>query len=173
MVVTEGAERRQFHHPADDPEDDINTTLSFVRKLKTINPDSEIILQFYTPTPQRRGTYANVDALAGTPDTLDEWTDPAWIGWSTHHDPPSHWIAQGFKARVEDFELVLTSRFPSLNDVKTRRWGKALAQVLAKHRWDTEHYDNPSLLRRVRGWAHIPQPDPMAYGHLRPAKRSA
>lgn len=153
----------------DDPEDDINTTLSLVRKLKAVNPDSEMILQFYTPTPQRRETYANVDALAGTPDTLEEWTEPAWIGWSTHHDPPSHWIARGFKARVEDFELVLTSRFPSLNDVKTHRWGKALAQMLAKRRWDAERYDNPRLLRRVRGWARIPNPDHYAYGHLRPA----
>jgi anaerobic magnesium-protoporphyrin IX monomethyl ester cyclase len=158
----------------DDPEDDINTTLGFVRKLKTINPDAEIILQFYTPTPQRRGAYGDVDPLAGTPDTLDEWTDPAWIGWSTHHDPPSHWLARGLKARVDDFELVLTSRFPSLHDVKTRRWGKALAQVLARHRWDAERYDNPRLLRRVRGLARIPKPDPYAYGHLRPpAARSA
>jgi hypothetical protein len=58
--------------------------------------------------------------------------------------------------------------------VKTRRWGKALAQVLARHRWDAERYDNPRLLRRVRGLARIPKPDPYAYGHLRPpAARSA
>ena len=157
-----------------DPEDDINTTLGFVRKLKTVNPDAEMILQFYTPTPQRRGTYGNVDPLAGWPDSLEEWTDPAWIGWMTHLDPPSYWLERGLKARVEDFELVLTSRFPSLNDVKTHRWGKALARVLARRRWDAERYDNPRLLRRVRGLARIPRPDPYAYGHLRPpSKRSA
>jgi radical SAM superfamily enzyme YgiQ (UPF0313 family) len=152
----------------EDPEDDINTTLAFVRKLKTINPDAEMILQFYTPTPQRRDAYGDVDPLAGTPDTLEEWTDPAWIGWSTHHDPPSHWLARGLKARVDDFELILTSRFPSLHDVKTRGWGKALARVLAGRRWDAERYENPRLLRLVRQLARIPQPDPLAYGHLRP-----
>ena len=73
------------------------------------------------------------------------------------------------KARVSDFELVLKSRFPSIHDARTRNWGKALARLLAKQRWDTERYDNPRLLRRVRRWARVPDPDRQAYGHLRPA----
>ena len=153
----------------EDPEDDINTTLGFIRKLKTVNPDAEIILYFYTPTPQRRGTYGNVDPLAGTPDTLEEWIEPDWVGWMTHRDPLLEWLPRRLKARVEDFELVLKSRFPSVQDAKTRHWGKALAQVMARRRWDKERYDNPRLLRRVREWARIPQPDRQAYGHLRPA----
>ena len=153
----------------DDPERDIDVTLGFIRKLKTVNPDMELITHFYTPTPQRRGTYGNVDPLSGTPDTLEEWTEPAWVGWMTHEDPLLSWLPGRLKARVSDFELVLKSRFPSIHDAKTRNWGKALARLLAKQRWDTERYDNPRLLRRVRRWARVPDPDHQAYGHLRPA----
>jgi len=153
----------------EDPEDDINTTLAFIRKLKTVNPDAEIITYFYTPTPQRRGTYGRVDPLAGTPDTLEEWIEPDWVGWMTHEDPLVPWLPQRLKARVEDFELVLKSRFPSIHDARTRKWGKALAKLLARRRWDAERYDNLGLLRRVRQWAALPHPDPQAYGHLRPA----
>ena len=39
----------------------------------------ELISYFYTPTPQRRGTYGDVDALGGTPATLEEWTQPEWV----------------------------------------------------------------------------------------------
>ena len=57
----------------DEPEREIDNTLAFVRRLKDVNPAMELITYFYTPTPQRRGTYGDVDALAGTPDTLEEW----------------------------------------------------------------------------------------------------
>jgi radical SAM superfamily enzyme YgiQ (UPF0313 family) len=36
-----------------DPERDTEETVRFIRKLKRINPTSEIIMQHYTPTPSR------------------------------------------------------------------------------------------------------------------------
>jgi hypothetical protein len=38
------------------------------------------------------------------------------------------------KARVDDFELVLKSRFPPMHDRKTRGWGKALGKAAAWRR---------------------------------------
>jgi len=150
----------------DDPEGDIETTLAFVRKLKAVNPDMELITYFYTPTPQRRATYGNVDPLSGTPETLEEWTEPEWVAWSTHEDPALPWLPARLKARVLDFELVLKSRFPSLHDVRTRRWGKALASLLARRRWERERYESAWLLKRVRRLARLPE-DRQLYGHLR------
>ena len=37
----------------EDPEGEVEKTLSFVRRVKEVNPESEIILYFYSPTPQR------------------------------------------------------------------------------------------------------------------------
>ena len=67
----------------------------------------ELITYFYTPTPQRRGTYGNVDPLAGTPDTLEEWIEPQWVAWMTHEDPIVPWMNQALRARISDFEMVL------------------------------------------------------------------
>jgi len=156
----------------DDPEGEIESTLAFIRKLKSVNPDMEMILYFYTPTPQRRGTYGGVDPLAGTPDTLEEWIEPQWVAWMTHEDPETPWLDRRLKARVQDFELVLKSRFPSLHDTKTAWWGKELARLLAIRRWRTGRYENPRLLRAVRRWARTPD-DRQAYGHLRPPARGA
>src|SRR4029077_8873299 len=36
----------------EDPEGEIETTLAFIRKVKLLNPQAEIILYFYSPTPQ-------------------------------------------------------------------------------------------------------------------------
>jgi anaerobic magnesium-protoporphyrin IX monomethyl ester cyclase len=153
----------------DDPEGEIETTLAFVRKLKDVNPKMELIAYFYTPTPQRRGTYGDIDPYAGTPTTLEEWTRPEWVRWMTHEDPNVPWMNDALKARVENFALVLQSRFPSVHDTQTRQWGKALTRALAVRPWRTGQYDRTRLIRAVRKVARIPRPDPLAYGHLRPS----
>lgn len=156
----------------DEPEREIENTLAFIRRLKAVNPAMELISYFYTPTPQRAGTYGGVDALAGTPDTLEEWIRPEWVGWMTHENPDLPWLDRRLKARVEDFELVLKSRFPSVHDRRTRGWGKALGQVAAWDRWRRGDYADPQLLRRIRKLARITPDDRQAYGHLRPARKS-
>lgn len=151
----------------DNPEEEIENTLAFVRRLKTVNPQMELISYFYTPTPQRRGTYGDVDALLGTPASLEEWVQPEWLAWMTHEDPLVPWLDRRLKSRVEDFELVLKSRFPSVHDHQTRGWGKALGQALAIRRWERGAFSDPRALRTVRRWARRTPDDRQAYGHLR------
>jgi radical SAM superfamily enzyme YgiQ (UPF0313 family) len=153
----------------DEPEREIENTLAFIRKLKAINPAMELISYFYTPTPQRKGTYGDVDPTATTPQTLDEWIQPEWVEWMTHENPQTPWLEPRLKARVDDFELVLKSRFPSVHDKRTRSWGKALGRLAAHRRWTREEYDDPRLLRAIRQLARIVPDDTQLYGHLRPA----
>ena len=157
----------------DEPEREIDNTLAFIRRLKDVNPAMELISYFYTPTPQRRGTYGNVDARSGTPATLEEWTEPAWVAWMTHEDPLVPWLDARLKAKVTDFQLVLESRFPSVQDGKTTDWGKALGRLLARRRWSSGNYADPTLLRAVRRLATRAPRDTQAYGHLRPATSMA
>jgi anaerobic magnesium-protoporphyrin IX monomethyl ester cyclase len=151
----------------DDPAQEIDNTLAFVRRLKAVNPSMELISYFYTPTPQRAGTYGGVDALSGTPATLEEWTTPAWLAWMTHEDPEVPWLDRRLKARVEDFELVLKSRFPSVHDHRTQAWGKSLGRLMARRRWERGEFADPRALRTVRRWAQRSPDDRQAYGHLR------
>ncbi len=152
----------------DNAESETENTLAFIRKLKAVNPAMELITYFYTPTPQRKGTYGDIDALDGTPDTLEEWIQPEWLAWMTHENPNLPWLEQRVKNRVSDFELVLKSRFPSVHDRKTRPWGKALGRVAAWRRWETGNYSDPRLLRAIRKLARIVPDDAQRYGHLRP-----
>lgn len=153
----------------ENPEEEIDQTLDFIRELKGINPECEIIPYFYTPTPQRDGTYGDVDPLSGTPTELEEWTRPEWVRWMTHEDPDVPWMTGELKEKVEDFILVLQSRFPSVHDRRTRPWGKALARMVAGGPWRRGSYDRVGLLRAVRKLARVPRPAPLDYGHLRPS----
>jgi radical SAM superfamily enzyme YgiQ (UPF0313 family) len=153
----------------DEPEREIDNTLRFIRRLKAMNPAMELISYFYTPTPQRRGTYGGVNPTATTPQTLEEWIEPEWVDWMTHENPLTPWLEPRLKARVDDFELVLKSRFPSLHDKRTRPWGKALGRIAAHRRWASGRYDDPRLLRTIRRLARMAPDDRQLYGHLRPA----
>lgn len=151
------------------PETEIENTLRFIRRLKLANPAMELISYFYTPTPQRSGTYGGVDPLSGTPARLEEWIQPEWVDWMTHVNPQTPWLSQAARSRVIDFETVLKSRFPSIHDKRTKRWGKALASLAARRRWAREDYDDPALLRAIRRVAQVTPDDSQAYGHLRAA----
>ncbi len=153
----------------EDPEDDVETNLAFIRKLKGINPALEVITYFYTPTPQRRGTYGNIDPLSATPATLEEWVEPEWVDWMTHEDPRVPWMTPSLKAKVDDFALVLSSRFPSLQDWRTAKWGQTLGRLLSHRRWSRGNFADPRLLRLVRRLAQRQPDDRQGYGHLRPA----
>ena len=150
-----------------EPEGELEKTIAFIRRVKSINPAVEIITYFYTPTPQRRGTYGDVDAVSGTPDTLEEWITPEWVAWMTHENPRVPWLNDRLRARVEDFQLVLRSRFPSMHDRRTQPWGRTLGRVLARRRWERADYAQPRMLRAVRRLARIEPDDNQDYGHLR------
>ncbi len=87
----------------DDPSGEAERTLAFLERLRLVNPAMKLISYFYTPTPQRRGTYGGIDPLAGTPGTLEEWTTPEWVGWMTHESPRVPWLTQALRTRVESF----------------------------------------------------------------------
>jgi anaerobic magnesium-protoporphyrin IX monomethyl ester cyclase len=87
----------------DDPEGEAEKTLAFIRRLSAVNPSIKLVTYFYTPTPQRRGTYGNIDPLDGTPGSLEEWIEPEWLGWMTHESPRVPWLKPELMARVTAF----------------------------------------------------------------------
>lgn len=101
-----------------DPERDIVETTAFIRRLKTVNPDCEIILYHYTPTPQRNGSYGDVEDRFAFPETLEEWTSDPWYRFSIRSDPGTPWLKPRWKRRIENFETVLRARYPTVQDRK-------------------------------------------------------
>jgi anaerobic magnesium-protoporphyrin IX monomethyl ester cyclase len=145
-----------------DPEAEIEHTLAFVRRLKALHPDCEVILYFYSPTPQRDRAWADRDvALLPTltqygpdgpalPTTPEEWTEPRWIRYVCHQDAP--WLTPRIRRRVRDFAEVIGCRFPTVQDARTPAWGKRVLRALASWRYASGVYARPlelALARRV------------------------
>jgi radical SAM superfamily enzyme YgiQ (UPF0313 family) len=143
----------------EDPEGEIEKTLGFIRRIKAIHPESEIILYFYSPTPQvdRAAARKQPGALhlpmlktygpsgPALPSTPEEWTEERWVSWVCHQDAP--WLKPETRQRVLDFARVLACRFPTVQDYRTPAWGKAVLRNLARWRYARGAYARPVELR--------------------------
>jgi anaerobic magnesium-protoporphyrin IX monomethyl ester cyclase len=153
----------------EDPEGETEATLAFIRDLKRAHPSCEVILYFYSPTPQRdpravardAGTRPPVMERYGPegpplPTTPEEWTDPRWVRYVCHQDAP--WLSPRLRRRVKDFARVLECRFPTVQDYRTPRWGKALLRGLARRRYESGKYDDPWELRLAKRMIPLREP---------------
>lgn len=153
----------------EDPEDETERTLRFVRRLKALHPDCEVILYFYSPTPQRDRAYADRDvallphlATYGPdgpplPTTPEEWAEPRWVSYVCHQDAP--WLTPRLRQRVRDFAQVIGCRFPTVQDHRTPGWGKALLRTLAAWRYATGVYARPVELDLARRFIPLRRPE--------------
>lgn len=133
-----------------DPERDTRETLRFIRKIKGINPDSEIIVQHYTPTPQRGSMYGDVDGKISFPDTPAEWATKRWMDFTLRIDTSAPWLKRKTKRLIDNFELVVASRWPTVQDIRAPRWSRILLKTLSAWRYALRIYGYPLELE----WAH-------------------
>ncbi|HEX8893477.1 MAG TPA: radical SAM protein [Terriglobales bacterium] len=133
-----------------DPERDTNATLRFIRKIKRLNPASEIIMYHYTPVPQRGAMYGNIDGRISFPTTPEEWASKQWMDFTLRVDPNAPWLKRKTKQLIENFELVVSSRWPTVQDIRAPKWSRALLKTLSAWRYSSHVYRFPGELR----WAH-------------------
>ncbi len=154
----------------EDPEGETERTLTFIKRLKQVHPECEVVLYFYSPTPRRAAPTAT--ASGGSlrlpvmdsygkggpplPTTPLEWTERQWIDYVCHQDAP--WLTPRLRRRVRDFATVLGCRFPTVQDHATPRWGKAVLRNLARWRYRSGRYENPWELELARRWVPLRQP---------------
>jgi radical SAM superfamily enzyme YgiQ (UPF0313 family) len=126
-----------------DPEGDTRSTIRFIRRIKRLNPDAEIIVQHYIPTPHPDGMYGDVDGKIEFPRTPEEWASERWYNFTTRKDPALPWLPARVKRLIDDFELVINSRWPTVQDLQLPGWGRALLRSLGSWRYALGFYRFP------------------------------
>jgi radical SAM superfamily enzyme YgiQ (UPF0313 family) len=137
-----------------DPERDTRETLEFIRKIKRLNRRSEIIMYHYTPVPQRsgesKGMYGDAGEKVTFPTTPEEWATKRWMDFTLRIDPKTPWLERKTKELIDNFELVISSRWPTVQDIRAPRWARLLLKTLSSWRYLLRVYARPRELR----WAH-------------------
>jgi anaerobic magnesium-protoporphyrin IX monomethyl ester cyclase len=139
--------------PPQNTEEETEHTFEFIRELKQINPQSEIIVYIYTPLPESskhekdRGKRASTPLLDLNgepvifPKTPEEWMQPQWVNYACHADAP--WLTDKLRRHIQDFVTVLRCRFPTVQDLRSPPWAKRSLSAMAGWRYRNGKYDKP------------------------------
>jgi len=146
-----------FGNPKD-PEGDTEECIRFIRQLKRLNPDCEIVVEHYTPVPQRATMYGNVEDQVRFPDTPDEWATERWQRFATQKDPRTPWLRPSTKQLIDNFELVVSSRWPTVQDIRLPKWGRVVLKALSAWRYELGIYSLPFELRWTQRMIDLRRP---------------
>jgi len=154
--------------PPENTEEETERTFEFIRELKRINPQTEIVIYVYTPLPEhsrheqdrRKRPGAPLRDLDGAPvvfpRTPDEWTEPRWVHYACHVDAP--WLSDKLRQRINDFVTVLRCRYPTVQDLRAPPWAKRNLSALAGWRYRFRRYDRPWELQLANRLVRLRMP---------------
>jgi anaerobic magnesium-protoporphyrin IX monomethyl ester cyclase len=146
-----------FGNPKD-PEGDTHHCIGFIRQLKRLNPQAEIIVEHYTPVPQRARMYGEVEDKIQFPTTPDEWATERWQRFATQKDPQTPWLRPPTKELIDNFELVVSSRWPTVQDIRLPNWGRLALKTLSSWRYGLGIYGAPLELKWMQEFIELRKP---------------
>lgn len=144
-----------------DPAADIEATIRFIRKIKTINPATELVLYIYTPVPQEGSILLEEAQKMGFrfPSTLDEWAGDEWSKFAMRRDPGVPWFKDRVRSRVRSFESVINAYYPTVTDTRLKGHYRHLLKALSGWRYRLEFYDFPYELKALQRLIHYRRPE--------------
>ena len=131
-----------------DPEEDTRRTFEFIRRVKKVNPATEVVLYVYTPVALDGTLYDEARRQGfAFPETLEEWASGEWRQLSMRRGDRIPWLQPKVRRRVRDFERVLNAFYPTTTDRRLTGARRALLRAVSSWRYALEFYGGSYELR--------------------------
>jgi hypothetical protein len=92
------------------------------------------------------------------PASPDEWATERWLSFTLRTEPNVPWLAPRTKRRIDDFETVVSSRWPTIQDFRMPAWGRLLLQGLSSWRYGLGVYGSPRELQWAQQLVNLRRP---------------
>jgi radical SAM superfamily enzyme YgiQ (UPF0313 family) len=151
--------------PADSPAQvwaQIEEDIAFIKTIKTINPDTEIIIYIYSPVPTEGSELYERITRAGFhfPEKLEDWLSPQWESFDLRRNPLTPWLTPAMVRRIQNFETVLNARFPTVSDTKLSLLQRRVMRTLGGLRYRTGFFSFPYEIKVLQKfWLRYRQPE--------------
>ncbi|MBC8048305.1 MAG: B12-binding domain-containing radical SAM protein, partial [Fimbriimonadaceae bacterium] len=151
--------------PADTEEEvnkQIDEDITFIRKIKEINPDTEIIIYVYSPVPTEGSELFNSVKKAGFhfPEKLEDWISPNWENFDLRKNPLTPWLKPYMIDKIKNFETVLNGYYPTVSDIKLSPVKKNIISAISGFRYKMKLYDYPYEIKALQKfWLKYRQPE--------------
>jgi hypothetical protein len=143
-----------------DPFADMDTTFEFIRRIKRVNPSTEVILYTYTPVPAAGDLYAGAFSLGFRfPASLEDWATEGWRQFSMRRGDGLPWIDDDIRRRVRNFERVLNAWYPTVTDRRMTTVGRAILRAFGGWRYLLRFYAAPYELRALQRIMRYQRPE--------------
>ena len=141
--------------PADSPEQvmkQIEQDIAFIKEIKTINPQTEIIIYVYSPVPTEGSEMYNKVLESGFrfPEKLEDWISPHWESFDLRKNPLTPWLTPEMIDKIKDFETVLNGYYPTVSDIRLTKFKKKFLHTVSSIRYKTGIYKNPYELKALQ-----------------------
>lgn len=150
--------------PAPTPEqvmEQIEFDISFIKKVKAINPKTEIVLYTYSPVPAEGTELYNEVLSSGFayPKTLEDWISPQWEKFDLRKNPLTPWLTKAMIDRIRNFEIVLNGYYPTVSDIRLNNIKRKLMHLAAGLRYKISFYRYPYELKVLQRIWKYRQPE--------------
>lgn len=150
-----------FGSPCADMDAAIDRDINFIRRVKEVNPSSEIIIYLYAPVVFEDSELSRMAKEHGFhfPQSLDEWMQPDWQRFDLRKTPVIPWLKPRHYDKIKSFERVLNGYYPTVTDVKLTRFKHRLLHTVSGWRYRTGSYWNPLEIRVLLRMFRYRQPE--------------
>jgi len=147
--------------PAEDVDRALDEEIAFIRRVKKINPQSEIIIYIYAPVPMLGSSLFDDVQKTGFqfPRRLEDWLLPQWSQLDLRRNPLTPWLEPHHFKKIHDFETVLNARYPTNSDIKLTNRQRRLLQLSGSWRYVARFYRAPHEIKLLHRWMRYRQPE--------------
>jgi anaerobic magnesium-protoporphyrin IX monomethyl ester cyclase len=143
-----------------DPLTDMAQTFEYIRRIKAVNPATEVVLYTYTPVPLDGTMYAEASRLGFEfPETLDEWASDRWRQAMMRRGEHIPWMDGSVRTRVRNFERVLNAYYPTSTDRRLTPALRTVLRAVSSWRYATRTYAAPYELRAIQKLIRYQRPE--------------
>ncbi len=154
VLATPGDTEEQVNKQIDDD-------IKFIKKVKAINPKTEIIIYTYSPVPTEGSDMYQQVLKSGFkfPETLEDWISPAWENFDLRKNPLTPWIKPYMIDKIRNFETVLNACYPTVSDIKLTKAKVFFLKLMGSWRYYAQVYMFPKEIRLMQVLWKYRQPE--------------
>lgn len=139
----------------------IESDIVFIKEIKEINPDTEIIIYIYSPVPTEGSELYEQITKAGFsfPEKLEDWLAPAWENFDLRKNPLTPWLKPEMIDRIKNFETVLNGYYPTASDFRIKGFKKSLLRGVSGWRYKSGVFSYPYEIKALHKIWKYRQPE--------------
>ncbi|MCB9188442.1 MAG: B12-binding domain-containing radical SAM protein [Flavobacteriales bacterium] len=143
----------------------IDEDIEFIKEIKRINPDAEIIIYLYSPVPTEGSELYEEIKRAGFsfPENLEDWLSPSWEKFDLRKNPLTPWLTPKMVDKIRDFEKVLNGYFPTVSDFRIKGYKKFVLKTLSGWRYNSGFYKWPYEIKALHKVWKYRQPEEQGF----------